>query len=73
VYERASEVAGERRFDEHKELQPQRLVEAEPRDRLRPFDFVGLRADQDVDRVADRIDADEHQRRHRRDDEQALS
>ena len=37
------------------------------------LDLVGLRADQDVDRIADGIDADEHDERHHRDDEQALS
>ena len=43
------------------------------RDRLLALELVGLGADQDVDRIAERVDADEHQRRHHDDDEQALA
>ena len=59
-------------FTNRPELHPQRLVEAEPFDRLLALDLVGLGADQDVDRIAERVDADEHQRRHHGDDQQAL-
>ena len=73
VHERAAEIAGERRLDEQPELHPQRLVEAEPLDRPLALDLVGVGADQDVDRIAERVDADEHQRRHHDDHEQALA
>ena len=53
-------------------LRPQRLVEAERRDRALAVDLVGLRADQDVDRVADRVDADEDQQRHHEQHDDAL-
>ena len=39
------------------------------RDRLLALDLVGLGIDQDVDRIADRVDADEDQRRHHGDDQ----
>ena len=72
VHERAAEIAGERRLDEQPELHPERLVEAEPPDRALALDLVGVGADQDVDRIADRVDADEHQHRHHGDHQQAL-
>ena len=45
-------------------LLPQRQVEAERGDGPRPLDLVGLGADQDLDRVADGVDAQEDQQRH---------
>ena len=72
VHEGETEIAGERGFHEQAELHPQWPVEAEPLDRLLAFDLVGLGVDQDVDRIAERVDADEHQRRHHGDDQQAL-
>src|SRR5579862_8423788 len=45
-------------------LRPHRLVESERHGRARDFGLVGLRIDQDVDRIADREHADEYQHRH---------
>src|SRR3546814_14566388 len=59
--------------DEDEELLPQRLVEAEAGDRRCPLVLVGLWIDQDVDRVADGVDADEHQHCHYGNDEEALT
>jgi hypothetical protein len=73
VDERAAEIARKRRLDEQPELHPHRLVEAEPLDRPLALDLIGVGADQDVDRIAERVDADEHQRRHHDDHEQALA
>src|SRR6185369_11993615 len=50
----------------------QRLVEAKRRDGALAIFLVRLRVDQDVDRVADGIDADEHQQRHDQQDDDAL-
>ena len=62
----------QRALEEHEVLLPQRLVEAERRDRALAVDLVGLRVDQDVDRVADRVDADEHEQRHHEEHDDAL-
>ncbi len=67
-----AEIAGERGLHEQAELHPQRPIEAEPLDRLLALDLVRLGVDQDVDRVAECVDADEHQGRHHGDDQQAL-
>ena len=72
MHEGEAEIAGERGFHEQAELHPQWPVEAEPLDRLLALDLVRLGIDQDVDRIAERVDADEHQRRHHGDDQQAL-
>jgi hypothetical protein len=72
VDERGAEIAVQRRRDEPPELHPQRPVQPEPRDRLGALDLVGLGADQDIDRIAERVDAEENQHRHGGDDEQTL-
>ena len=73
VRERLAEVARERVLDEHPELYPNRLIEAEPHRGLLALKLIGFRTDQDVDRVAKSIDPDEHQRRHHRHDQHVLS
>ena len=69
MHERRAEVAPERRFEKERKLYPERPIETEPHDRLLAFDLVGLRADQNIDRIAERVYADKHQGRHCRDDE----
>ena len=70
--ERLAEVAGEGAGEEGPVLPPQRLVETQRGRRARDLGLVGLRIDQDVDRVADRVDAGEHQRRHHEQHQHAL-
>ena len=72
VHERVPEIAVKRAAQERDVLLPQRLVEPERRDRVLALDLVGLRVDQDVDRVADRVDADEHEQRHHEQHDDAL-
>ena len=70
--ERAAELAAERAREEIPVLHRQRLVEPERRGRARDLGLVGLRVDEDVDRVADRVDAREDERRHDEQHERAL-
>ena len=48
------------------------LIQADAGDDARAFGLVGLGRDQDVHRVADHVHADEHDHRHRQDDETGL-
>ena len=72
VHEGRAEIAGERGRYEQRKLHPQRTVEAEPLDGLLALELISLGADQDVDRIAKRIDADEHQGGHYGHDEEPL-
>ncbi len=53
-------------------LRPEWLVEAQCRDRVFALDLVGERIDQDIDRIADRVDADEDEYRHHEHHQQGL-
>ena len=59
--------------DEKQELHPQRLVETKPHDGLRPLGLVGIRREQDIDRVADQKYAKKNQHCHHKDDKKALT
>jgi hypothetical protein len=72
VDERAAEVAVRCPGQKGDILDPQGLVQAQRGDRALALELVGLRIDEDVDRVADRIDADEHQQRHHDQDQHGL-
>ena len=72
VDEAAAQAAVQRAVHEGQVLAPQRLVEPEPRDGGQPFLLVHVLADQDVDRVADGMQADEDDQRHRHHHEQRL-
>jgi hypothetical protein len=50
----------------------ERPIEAERRGGARDLALVGLRVDEDVDRVADGVDARENQQRHDREHGEAL-
>ena len=71
-HEAAAEIAVQRVVDEQQVLLPQRLIEPERRDDARAFGLVRLGRDQDIDRIADHVHADEHDHRHRKHDEQRL-
>ena len=58
--------------EEAQVLHRQRLVETECCNGALAILLIGLRIDEDVDRVADGIDADEHQQRHDKQDDDAL-
>jgi hypothetical protein len=66
------EIAAHRPAQEAQVLLGQRLVEAECGNRLLAVDLIRLRVDQDVDRVADRVHADEDEQRHREEHDDAL-
>ncbi len=70
--EGAAEIALEGVAEEEEVLQPERLVEAERRRRACHLGLIGLRVDQDVDRVADGEDADEDEERHDEQHDDAL-
>ena len=59
-------------IDEVRVLLPDRPVEAERADGGLDVLLVGLRVDQQIDRIADDVDAEEHDHRHDDDDERAL-
>ncbi len=67
-----AEVAPHRAGNEAPVLRPERLVETQRGDRPLAVDLVRLRADQDVDRIADRVDADENEHGHREQHNDAL-
>ena len=67
-HEGAAEVALQRLAEEDQVLLPERQVEAERLDRALALDLVGIGADQDLHRVADGVDADEDDDRHRQHD-----
>jgi hypothetical protein len=73
VDEGAAEIALQEIAEIDEELLPQRPVEAEPLHGGVDLALRGLGIDQDVDRVADGIDADEDQDRHHDDGDQALA
>jgi hypothetical protein len=56
-------MAAERARQEHPVLLEDRPVESERRRGARAFDLVGDRIDQDVDRVADHVQPEEHEQR----------
>src|SRR5262249_10589030 len=72
VNERAAEIAVRRAGEEGPVLHPHRAVEAERRDRLLALALVGLRVDQDVGGIADRVHANEDQQRHDEQDQHGL-
>ncbi len=51
---------------------PERLIEAERGDHPCALDLIGVGADQDIDRIADCVNAEEHQQRHDQQDADAL-
>ena len=63
VDERTAEIARGKALQKGEVLPPQRLVEAIGTNRLLANLLRGVGRDHHVDRVAHRIDADEHQRR----------
>ena len=71
-HEGAAEVAGEDVAEEADVLLIERPVEAVGPDRGGADFLGGVRRDEDVDRVADGVDADEHQRGHHQHDEEGL-
>ena len=56
-------IAGEDSAEKCAVLRPQRLIEAIGFDRLLPDPLRGIGGDQHIDRVADRINSDKHERR----------
>ena len=58
--------------DEVQVLLPQRPVEPERLDRALDLRLIGLRVDQQVDRIADDVHAGEHDHRHQHDHQRAL-
>ncbi len=70
--ERGAEIAVQRVAQEDPVLFPEGLVEPERRDGALDVLLVGLRIDQDIDRVADGEDAQENQKRHDKEHDYAL-
>ncbi len=62
--ERAAEVAVQRAEQKFTVLRPKRLIEPQRDDRVLALILVGLRVDENVDRIPDRVHADKHQHRH---------
>ena len=59
-HETATEIAVHRVVDKQQILLPQRLIQPKRRDDARAFCLVRLGRDQDIDRIADHMHADEH-------------
>ena len=71
-HETAAQIAMQRVAEKISVLAPQRLIQAHAGDDAGALGLVGLGRDQDVDRIADDVHADEHDDRHRQDDETGL-
>ena len=70
--EGAAEVALQRAAHEVEVLLPDRAIEAQRADRRLDVALVHLRIDQQPDRIADHVHAEEHDHRHDDDDHRSL-
>ena len=68
-----AQIAGQRTKREAAVLRPNRFIEPQRHNRTLALRLIGLTADEDVNRVADQIYADEHQHAHDEQHEQRLS
>ncbi len=73
MHEGFAQIALRKVGEEDQELLPDRLVEAEPRDRLRTLGLICIGGEQHIDRVADQEHAEKNQSGHRQDDKETLT
>jgi hypothetical protein len=72
INETIAEIAVHGAGEERQVLLPEWLVEAESRDDARAVDLIDVLPDQDIDRIPDRMQTDEHDQRHQQHDERRL-
>ncbi|RMS14017.1 hypothetical protein ALP75_203440 [Pseudomonas syringae pv. actinidiae] len=72
INETLAQIAVHGALEKDQVLLPQRLVQPQVRDGLQAFGLIEVFTDQNVHRVADGIQADEHHHRHQQNDQQRL-